>query len=154
MCLRFILRPAPTGARNRGYRRWFRQEPVAYPGGIGYPLEACRIFSTRSGLCPATEPFYCIMRAFPKFCGCHRPKAVFIGESHYKARLFSPLPDRRHSLMDETVGIIQPRNFCGIFIRKAGGSCPGIFSSFISISPSVKCSIGLAENSIKCKMLP
>ena len=50
MRLIFIPRPAPTGARNRGYRRWFLQEPAAYPGGMGYPLEACRTFSTRSSL--------------------------------------------------------------------------------------------------------
>ena len=37
MRLIFIPRPAPTGARNRWYRRWFRQEPAAYPGGLGPP---------------------------------------------------------------------------------------------------------------------
>ena len=48
MRLIFIPRPAPTGARNRGYRFWFLLEPESYPGGMGYPLEACRTFSTRS----------------------------------------------------------------------------------------------------------
>ena len=36
MRLIFIPRPAPTGARNRGYRRWFRQEPSGV--SRGYPI--------------------------------------------------------------------------------------------------------------------
>ena len=37
MCLIFIPRPAPTEARNRGYRRWFRQEPSGVSRGTGSP---------------------------------------------------------------------------------------------------------------------
>ena len=37
MRLIFIPRPAPTGARNRGYRRWFRQEPSGVSRGTGSP---------------------------------------------------------------------------------------------------------------------
>ena len=37
MCLIFIPRPAPTGARNRGYRRWFRQKPGGVSRGYWIP---------------------------------------------------------------------------------------------------------------------
>ena len=37
MRLIFIPQPAPTGARNRGYRRWFRQEPGGVSRGTGSP---------------------------------------------------------------------------------------------------------------------
>ena len=47
MRLIFIPRPAPTGARNQGYRRWFRQEPAAYPGGLGPPGSVPNPFGTR-----------------------------------------------------------------------------------------------------------
>ena len=46
MRLIFIPRPAPTGARNRGYRRWFRQEPSGVSRGTGSPWKRVD-FSTR-----------------------------------------------------------------------------------------------------------
>ncbi len=59
MRLIFIPRPAPTGARNRGCRRWFRQEP----GGVsrGYwipPGSVSNFFDTlrRVGCMPARLP--------------------------------------------------------------------------------------------------
>ena len=37
MCLIFIPRPAPRWARNRGYRRWFHQEPSGVSRGYWIP---------------------------------------------------------------------------------------------------------------------
>ena len=120
MCLIFIPRPAPTGARNRGYRRWFRQEPAAYPGGIGYPLEACRIFSTRSGLCTATEPFYCRMKTFPQFHGRPVQKLSLLVNCLSKPGL---------SALSLTVAI-------ALWMKLLGLSSPGIFAAYLSGKPA------------------
>ena len=50
MCLIFIPRPAPTGAQNRGYRRWFRQEPGGVSRGYGIPPgSVSNLFDTLTG---------------------------------------------------------------------------------------------------------
>ena len=68
MCLIFIPRPAPTGARNRGYRRWFRQEPVGVSRGTGSPWKRGELFRhAQSDRSSQTGPIFnaVIMFCFP-----------------------------------------------------------------------------------------
>ncbi len=52
MCLIFIPRPAPTGARNRGYRCWFRQEPGGVSRGTGSPWKCAELLRhTQRDMC-------------------------------------------------------------------------------------------------------